>query len=128
METKPLSVLSLKLSIATLALILVQQSPSGAFGQITGSGYWTEANFMPGNPVPEFVPNTGFPTKDTFSAWATLGPDAQPFSPNWSYDFPNAAFRDGTSSSVSVFPINPAPSSVIGPNRETTGGASGETK
>jgi hypothetical protein len=128
MKTKPVSLLSLKLSIATLALIFVQQSPSGAFGQITGTGYWTEANYMPGTPVPEFVPNTGFPTKETFSAWATLGPDARPFSPNWSYGFPNAAFRDGASSSVSVFPINRAPSSAIGPKRETTGGASGEPK
>ncbi len=122
MKTKPLSVLSLKPSIATLALILVQQTPTWAFGQITGAAYWTEANLVSGSPVPEFVPNTGFPTKETFSAWATLGPDAQPFSPNWSYGFPNAAFRDGTSSSVSMSPRDRAPSSAIGPKRETTGG------
>ncbi len=128
MKTKPLSVLSMKLSTATLALILVQQSPSGAFGQITGAAYWTEANLVSGTLVPEFVQNTGFPTKETFSAWAILGPDAQPFNPNWSYGFPNGAFRDGTSSSISLFPINRAPSSAIGPKRETTGGESGEPK
>jgi hypothetical protein len=117
MKTKPVSLLLLKFSIATLALIFVQQSPSGAFGQMTATGHWTEANFMPVTPLPEFVPNTGFPTKETFSAWATLGRDARPFSPNWSYGFPNAEF-----------PINRAPSTAIGPKRETTGGAGGEPK